>query len=195
MARGKTIYIKSQSGRVENFDQFAERIKKLSTSETLRFRELRAILKKEAQPLVAKARQFAYTESTSAKKSRIKTRENKTVQRSEMKEKGGFYNLYGSIGAFANKGDVKAYVVTGVRGKDKDGAYYANWQLFGGARPGRKKKGMKISQHRRGLANYSGSGFVAKKFFDKAVSATDVPMKAQRRMTKFVQKRIEEHLR
>lgn len=195
MARGNSIYIKSQSGRVENFEQFAERIKKLSTPETLRFRELRALLLREAQPLVQRARKYAYQESRSVAKSRLRTRENKTIQRSEIKKEGGFYNLYGSIGAWANKGEIKAYVVAGVRGKNKEGAYYATWQLFGGARPGAKKKGVRIGQHRKNLGNYKGTGFVAKKFFDKAVKDTEVPVKAQRRIAKFVQKRIEEHLR
>jgi hypothetical protein len=52
MARGKTIYLKSESGRVEDFDQFRKRLQKLGTSETLRFRELRNLLKQEARPLV-----------------------------------------------------------------------------------------------------------------------------------------------
>lgn len=164
MARGSAIYIKSESGKVQDFDQWRNNIRKLSTSENMRFRELRSLLMKEAQPLVAKARQEAYQGSTEQAKG---------GQKSRSKMGASFYNLYSSIGSWANKGDVKAYVVVGIRGAKRKGAYYAPWQLFGGTQ----------------------KGFKAKEFFDKAVNATDVPAKAQKRMTKFVQKRIKEALR
>jgi hypothetical protein len=77
-------------------------------------------------------------------------------------------NLYQSIGVFANKGTVKAYVVVGLRSARKRGAYYAPWQLFGGTR----------------------KGFQAKKFIDKAVDSGNVPEKAAQKITNFVQKRI-----
>ena len=58
-------------------------------------------------------------------------------------------------------------------GATKSGAYYANWQLFGGTQ----------------------KGFKAKEFFDKALEGSDVPAKAAQKITNFVQKRIKQHLR
>ena len=168
MARGKTIYLKSESGRVEDFDQFRKRISKLGTSEVLRFRELRALLQREAQPLVQKARQEAYNDVTA--KGRWRNREGETVQKDT---KGAFMNLYRSIGAFSNKGEAKAYVVVGIKSIGKKGAYYAPWQLFGGTK----------------------KGFQAKRFIDKALDDTNVPEKAAQKITNFVQKRIKAHLR
>jgi hypothetical protein len=164
MAQGKTVYIKSESGRVENFDQFRAKLRNLSTPEKMRFKELRSLLMKEAQPLVTKARQEAYVGSQEQAKAGQK-------QRSKMG--ASFYNLYSSIRAYPNKGTEKAYVVVGLRGSYKKGAYYAPWQLFGGTQ----------------------KGFQAKEFIDKAVDATDVPAKAQKRIAKFVAKRIKENLR
>jgi hypothetical protein len=164
MARGKTVYIKSESGRVENFDQFRAKLRNLSTPEKMRFKELRSLLMKEAQPLVTKARQEAYVGSQAQAKAGQK-------QRSKMG--ASFYNLYSSIRAYPNKGTEKVYVVVGLRGSYKKGAYYAPWQLFGGTQ----------------------KGFRAKEFIDKAVDATDVPAKAQKRIAKFVAKRIKESLR
>jgi hypothetical protein len=164
MARGKTVYIKSESGRVENFDQFRAKLRNLSTPEKMRFKELRSLLMKEAQPLVTKARQEAYVGSQAQAKAGQKQRSNMGAS---------FYNLYSSIRAYPNKGTEKAYVVVGLRGSYKKGAYYAPWQLFGGTQ----------------------KGFQAKEFIDKAVDATDVPAKAQKRIAKFVAKRIKENLR
>jgi hypothetical protein len=168
MARGKTIYLRSESGRVEDFDQFRKRLQKLGTSETLRFREIRTLLKHEAQPLVEKARQEAYNDVQA--KGRYKVRNGETSKRSD---KGAFMNLYQSIGAFANKGTEKAYVVVGLRSARKRGAYYAPWQLFGGTK----------------------KGFQAKRFIDKAVEGSGIPEKAAQKISNFVQKRIKEHLR
>lgn len=173
MARGKTVYLRSESGRTEDFDQFRSRLKELGNPEVLRFRELRNILKQEAQPLVAKARLEAYNGTVAS--GRYKNREGQTVSKGA---KDAFMNLYRTIGAFANKGTVKAYVVVGLKGKSKNGAtksgaYYANWQLFGGTK----------------------KGFKAKEFFDKALDGSDVPAKAAQKITNFVQKRIKQHLR
>ena len=168
MARGKTIYLRSESGRVENFDQLRKRLSKLGTSETLRFRELRNLLKQEAKPLVEKARQEAYNYVQA--KGRYKVRSGETAKRSD---KGAFMDLYNSIGVFPNKGTVKAYVVVGLRNARKRGAYYAPWQLFGGTK----------------------KGFKAKKFIDKAVDSGNVPEKAAQTISNFVQKRIKAHLR
>jgi hypothetical protein len=168
MARGKTVYLRSESGRVEDFDQFRKRLSKLGTSETLRFRELRNLLKQEAKPLVEKARNEAYNDLKAS--ARLRNRKGETVDK---KTKGAFYNLYKSIDLFANKGDVKAYVVVGLRSKSKKGAYYAPWQLFGGTK----------------------KGFRAKKFIDVAVDATGVPEKAAQKISNFVQRRIKQHLR
>jgi hypothetical protein len=168
MARGKTVYLRSESGRVEDFDQFRDRIKTLGNPENLRFKELRQLLKREAAPVVKKARQDAYNSMNA--KARIRNRKGETVAKDE---KGAFYNLYKTIDSFANKGTVKAYVVIGLRGKDKDGAYYANWQLFGGTQ----------------------KGFKAKRFIDSAMNGDNVTEKAQKLITNFVQKRIKAHLR
>ena len=168
MARGKTIYLRSESGRVENFDQFRQRLKKLGNPENLRFKELRALLQREAQPLVQQARQEAYNSVKT--KGRYKVRGGSTASKDT---NGAFMNLYRTIGAFSNKGNVKAYVVVGLRNARKRGAYYAPWQLFGGTK----------------------KGFTAKKFIDKAVDNTDVPQKAAQKITNFVQKRIKAYLR
>lgn len=168
MARGKTIYLKSESGRVEDFDQLRQRIKRLGNPEVLRFRELRALLQREAQPLVQKARQEAYNDVKT--KGRWRNREGQTVQKGT---NGAFMNLYRTIGAFSNKGTVKAYVVVGIKSSGKKGAYYAPWQLFGGTK----------------------KGFQAKRFIDKALDSSDVPAKAAEKITNFVQKRIKAHLR
>jgi hypothetical protein len=168
MARGNTIYLKSESGRVESFDQFRQNLKKLGTSEVLRFRELRNLLKTEARPLVEKARQEAYNQSQGM--GGYKARGTKDANKNT---KGAFYNLYKSIDVFPNKGTVKAYVVVGLRSKNKKGAYYAKWQLEGGTQ----------------------KNFTAKAFFDKALQGSDVPRRAAEKISNFVQKRIKAHLR
>jgi hypothetical protein len=168
MGRGNTIYLKSESGRVESFDQFRQNLKKLGTSETLRFRELRNVLKTEARPLVERARKEAYNELQA--KASYKAR---GVKDANKKTNGAFYNLYKTIDVFANKGTVKAYVVVGIRSSKKKGAYYAPWQLFGG----------------------TAKNFTPKEFFDKALQGSDVPRKAAEKMSNFVQKRIKAHLR
>jgi hypothetical protein len=168
MARGKTIYLRSESGRVEDFDQFRKRLKRLGNPENLRFKELRQLLKQEAKPLVEQARQEAYNDVNA--KGRYKVRSGQTSKRSAQ---GSFMNLYNSIGVFPNKGNVKAYVVVGLRSKRKRGAFYAPWQLMG-----RKD-----------------NRFPAKRFIDKAVDNTDVPQKAAQKITNFVQKRIKAYLR
>ncbi len=81
MARGKTIYLRSESGRVEDFDQFRQRLRKLATSENLRFKELRQLLKREAAPLVEKARQEAYNDVKT--KSRLKLRGGTTASKKD----------------------------------------------------------------------------------------------------------------
>lgn len=168
MARGKTVYLRSESGRTEDFDQFRNRLKELGNPEILRFRELRNILKQEAQPLVEKARLEAYNGVMG--QGGYRTRGGKEAKKGE---KGAFMNLYRTIGAYANKGTVKAYVVVGLKGKSKGGAYYAPWQLMG-----------RKDNH-----------FPAKEFFDKALEGSDVPAKAAQKITNFVQKRIKQHLR
>jgi hypothetical protein len=168
MARGNTIYLKSESGRVESFDQFRQNLRKLGTSEVLRFRELRNVLKAEARPLVEKARKEAYNELQG--KGGYKAR---GVANANKETNGAFYNLYKTIDVFANKGTVKAYVVVGIRPSKKRGAYYAPWQLFGG----------------------TSKNFKAKAFFDKALQGSDVPRKAGEKISNFVQKRIKAHLR
>jgi hypothetical protein len=168
MARGNTVYLKSESGRVESFDQFRQNLKKLGTSEVLRFRDLRNVLKAEARPLVEKARQEAYNQSQGI--GGYKARGTKDADKNT---KGAFYNLYKSIDVFPNKGTVKAYVVVGLRSKNKKGAYYAKWQLEGGTQ----------------------KNFTAKAFFDKALQGSDVPRRAAEKISNFVQKRIKAHLR
>ena len=169
MARGKNVYLKSESGRVEDFDQFRKRLSKLATPEKMRFKELRQLLKREAKPLVQAARQAAYSDLQT--KSRLKVRGGGTATPGQ---KGAFYNLYKSIDVFPNKGNAsKVYVVVGLRGERKKGAYYAKWQLFGGTE----------------------KNFKAKEFMDKALGNSDVPAKAQKLISNFVQKRIKANLR
>jgi hypothetical protein len=163
MASSK-VYLRSQSGRTESFDQFRQRLSKLGTSETMRFRELRNLLLKEAQPLVTEARRQAYADSQEAKGVRIKSIGSLGSK---------FYNLYGSINKWANKGTDKAYVVVGLRGTRKQGAFYAPWQLFGGTE----------------------KNFKAKDFIGKAVDSTSVVDKAQKLMQRHIQKRITSVLR
>jgi hypothetical protein len=163
MARSK-VYLKSQSGRVENFDELAKRLKKLGTSETMRFREIRTLLMKEAQPLVTEARRQAYADSV---KKRGKGMKSRSVYGSK------FYNLFSSIGKWKNKGTTKAYVVVGLLGQKKGGAYYAPWQLFGGTE----------------------KNFKPKDFIGLAVDNTDVVQKAQKLMQRHIQKRITSVLR
>ena len=126
MPRSKFIYLESQSGRTESFEDFRKRLSKLGTSEGMRFRELRSLLMKEAQPLVTAARKEAYA---------------------GVKQKGlgknGFANLYNSIGKWKNKGRQKAYVVVGLKSTRKRGAIYALSQLAG-AGPGMSKNGQKV---------------------------------------------------
>ena len=166
MPRSNTIYLKSQSGRTESFEDFRKRLSKLGTSEGMRFREVRKVLLKEAQPLVTEARNQAYAGSQEKKGGRLQTM-----------GKGGaaFRNLYGSIGKWANKGTEKAYVIVGLRGQNKRpaGAFYAVWQMFGG----------------------TAKNFEAKDFLGKAVRSTSVVEKAQRMMQKHIQKRITSILR
>jgi hypothetical protein len=91
MARGNTVYLKSESGKVESFDQFRQRLKQLGTSETLRFRELRNILKAEARPLVEKARKEAYNELQA--KASYKARGIKT----QTKKQTGLFTTYTKV--------------------------------------------------------------------------------------------------
>lgn len=142
MARGKTVYLQSESGRVENFDQFRQRLSRLGTSEVLRFRELRQLLTKEARPLMTQARREAYRNSQAKAKGRMK--------QSRKGNYSTFYNLYKTINIFPNRGTEKAYVVVGL---DRKGAYYANWQLFGGARAGRRGKLYEQIKTKKGKAS------------------------------------------
>lgn len=190
MARNKTVYLRTESGKTQDFDQFRKQLKKLATPENLRFRELRNILKREARPLVQKARESAYNDVRT--KARLRMRNGQTAKKDDV---GAFYNLYKSIDVFANKGTVKAYVVVGLRGSRKKGAFYAKWQLTGAARPGRPYGGVTTRQHRKNLATYTKGGYPAKKFFDEALASSDVPEKARKLITNFVQKRIKNTLR
>lgn len=165
MARSNTVYLLSASGKTESFDQFRTKLRKLSTPEKMRFAELRKLLLKEAQPLVTEARTQAYEGASSPKASRMKSRSTFGSQ---------FYNLYATIGKWANKGTDKAYVVVGLRGPKKRpaGAYYAIWQLFGGTE----------------------KNFKPKDFIGGAVDNTDVMESAQKLMKRHIQKRIKSAL-
>jgi len=123
MPRSNTVYLKSQSGRTESFEDFRKRLSKLGTSEGMRFREVRKVLLKEAQPLVTEARRQAYKNSKSKARKRLKN-----IRGGDM-----FLNLYGSIGKWANKGTEKAYVVVSLRSESKSpaGAFYAKYFLGG----------------------------------------------------------------
>lgn len=166
MARSN-IYLKTASGKIEDFEDFRQKLRTLGTSEKMRFKEVRALLLKEAQPLVTEARTQAYKNSIANKRGRLKVRGGETVEKGT---KGSFYNLYNSIGKWANKGDRSAYVVVGMRGSDKNpaGAYYALWQLFGGT----SKK------------------FTPKDFIGKATKSTTVLTRANKMMQRHIQKRL-----
>jgi len=196
MARGNTVYLKTQNGKVQDFEQFRKNLSKLGTSETLRFRELRQLLLKEGRPLMTQARREAYAGSPLAGKARIKT--------ARKGRYASFYNLYKSINIFPNKGTQKVYVVVGL---DKRGAYYANWQLFGGARAGRRGKAYEQIKTKKGKASgyaqfrahlnngtLKRKGLPAKKFFDKALANSSVPERSRKLVTNFVLKRIKQHL-
>lgn len=163
MARSN-VYLRSQSGRTQSFEEFRQQLRKLGTSETMRFREVRKLLLKEAQPLVTEARNIAYKKAKSKKGVRMKSRSAFGAK---------FYNLYGSINKWANKGTDKAYVVVGLKGSKKGGAYYATWQLFG----------------------ETAKDFTAKDFLGKAVDSTNVLERAQKMMQRHIQKRLTSVLR
>ena len=118
------MYLKSRSGKIQNFAEFSKDLRKIATPEKMRFRAIRKLLLKEAQPIVTAARKAAYEDS-------------KKTARGRMNKRGktgtAFYNLYRSINKFANKGVVKAYVVVGLREEKKSpaGAYYAKMVLAG----------------------------------------------------------------
>jgi hypothetical protein len=168
MPRSNTVYLKSQSGKIETFDQFRKKLRELGTSESMRFKEVRSLLMKEAQPLVTEARRQAY--EGAVKGPRIKLRGGKAADKTA---KGAFYNLYNTINKFKNKGREKAYVVVSLRSEKKSpaGAYYAKWFLGG------SKK------------------FKAKDYIGKAVRNTNVLKKANTMMRKHIQKRITSILR
>ena len=59
----KLIYLKSRSGKIQNFAEFSKDLRKIATPEKMRFRLIRKLLMKEAQPLVTAARRAAYEDS------------------------------------------------------------------------------------------------------------------------------------
>ena len=154
----KFMYLKSRSGKIQNFAEFSKDLRKIATPEKMRFRAIRKLLLKEAQPIVTAARKAAYEDS-------------KKTARGRMNKRGktgtAFYNLYRTIGKFANKGTVKAYVVIGLReyGK-KDGAYYSGWQLAGGTK----------------------KNFEAKDFFKKATESTNALERSDIMMRRHIDK-------
>lgn len=178
MARSNnTIYLKSQSGRTMSFEQFRQELAKLGTSEEMRFKEIRSMLKAEAKPTVMQARQDAYDQSQSPAVGRLRTASRRGAT-------GLFYNLYNSINVYANKGTNKAYVVIGLRNEKKNppGAYYAKWQLQG-LREQTDKNGNKFA------------GFEAKEFIERAVNSTGILEEAQLKLQKHIQRRIKKLLR
>ena len=184
----KTIHLRSESGRVETMEDFRRKLKRLSLPEEIRFREVRNLLKKEVQPLVAAARKEAYRDVEAGRGEHKRNRFGKVE----------FYNLYNSIGAWANKGLRNAYVTMGIRSPHKKGAIYALSQLAG-AGPGMSKNGQRVGVSRRFKNIESKPGrtykIQPKEFIDKALSSTDVREKAQKKMQKHIQKRIKAVLR
>ena len=153
----KLIYLKSRSGKIQNIEGFAKDLRQISTPEKMRFRAIRKLLLKEAQPIVTAARKAAYEDSDKPARGRMNKRG---------KTGTAFYNLYRSIGKFANKGTIKAYVVVGIRQPRKGGAYYASWQLDGGTE----------------------KNFDAKDFFAKAVASTNALERSERMMKRHIDK-------
>lgn len=187
MARSNTVYLRTASGKTESFDQFRSRLRNLSTSENMRYAELKSLLMKEAQPLVSKARSEAY----------------KGVEK-KGSSMNGFFNLYKSIGKFASKKKDKCYVVVGVRSPRKRGAIYAISQLFG-AGPGMgaqrpKKVGVGKSQGTQDSYRRKVGGkwvtvdptyqIQPKDFIGKAVDSTSVLRSSQTLMQRHIQKRL-----
>lgn len=184
----KNIYLLSESGKVEGFDELANKLKRLSLSEEMRFREVKKLLKKEVQPLVAAARKEAY----------------KGIQKkgkaTKDKRNAKFYNLYSSIGSFLNKGTERAYIVVGLLSPHKKGAIYGASQLAG-AGPGMSKNGKRVGVSRTtsvsSLKEKKGVTYriQPKDFIGKAIKNTNVLRQSQRRMQKHIQKRIKAVLR
>lgn len=164
----KIVQLRTQSGAVMSFDQYRKQLMKLSMPDSMRLSEIRRMLMVEARPFVHSARRIAYQGSEAIASKTTKTR-----------SKGGswFYNLYGSIGAWANKGQEKAYVVIGLRSQYKRGAYYAGWQLVGLA-PAFAKDG-------RIFPGYNGKDFLEEASKDEAAIA-----RAHKRLERFIYQRI-----
>lgn len=173
MARfNNTIYLKSESGKNMTFDEFQKQLSRLGMPEEMRFREIRNMLKQESRPVIEQARTYAYQGSQKSKAPRSRTASRKYASTF-------FYNLYKSIGVWPNKGTVKAYVVIGLRGENKNpaGAYYAKWQLYG----------LKKALDKNGDVF---QGFMGKEFIEDAVHGTGILEKVQIKLQKHMQRRI-----
>ena len=167
-----TIYLKSPRGQVESFEEFRRKLQKLGTPEKMRFRQVKRMLMKEAQPLVTAIRKEAY----------------KGIQKGQGMQ--GFYNLHRSIGKFANKRNkYKAYVTVGLRTPNKKGAIYGISQLAG-AGPGSpskrpRKVGVGRNQQPTGNASYR---IEAKDFVEKGANAANIDEKIVTMLTRHIDK-------
>lgn len=179
-----TIYLKSPRGQVESFEEFRRKLQKLGTPEKMRFREIKRMLNKEAQPLVTAARKYAYKDGL-AKGEHVYEYDEK-----KGKDVVKFYNLYRSIGKFTNKRNkFKAYVVVGLRTPNNKGAIYGLSQLAGAGPGGPAKRPKKVGvgrgQTASGDAQYT---IQPKDFVEKGLGATNVDAKIIKSLTRHIDK-------
>lgn len=181
-------YLKTQSGKIKKIEELQKELKKAGTPEGMRFRELRNLLLKEAQPFVTGARQAAY-EDTSRNKDKYR-------RRTPMGAK--FYSLYHSIGKWANKGTTKAYVVVGLRSERKRGAYYAKMQLAGADKTRTVGLGKGQEKHKGYVKN--GLGYISqytikpKDFITNAVNSEANMKRAEKMLERYLDKRFKDLL-
>lgn len=184
MRRFNRGYIKTQSGKIQSIEEFKKELKSAGTSHGMRFKELRRLLMKEAQPFVTGSRQAAYEG--------IKRNEYKYRRRTPMGAK--FYSLYHSIGKWPNKGEQKAYVVVGLRSERKKGAYYAKMQLKGADKTHTVGLGKGQQTHpgyvKNGMGHISRYTIEPKDFISKSVNSDANQAKVEKMLERYITKRL-----
>jgi len=170
--QARITQVRTSRGEIIGFDQYRKRLMTLSMPDAMRLKEIRKMLMVDARPYVHKARQVAYAGSDAIEGPATKRR-----------TKGGawFYNLYSSIGAWANKGTFQAYVVIGLKNQKKRGAYYAGWQLTG----------LAPTQYSRGKRKGTPfPGYYGKDFLEEAAKDKIAILRSQMRLQRFINSRI-----
>ena len=180
--------LKTQSGKIKKIEELQKELKKAGTSHGMRFKELRTMLLREAQPFVTGARQAAYED--------VERNKYKYRRRTPMGAK--FYSLYHSIGKWANKGESKAYVVVGLRSEKKKGAYYAKMQLKGADKTHTVGLGKGQQKHngyvKNGMGHISRYTIEPKDFITNAVNSDTNMRKAERAIERYLDKRFKDLL-